>query len=107
MISFAELEAKGKGNIVPHVLPEATDICTICYTSGTTGKPKGAILSHANMVSNIASVLHHGFEANTDDVHISFLPLAHMFERMVHHLLISCGAAIAYSRGVRLVRKGI
>ncbi len=75
---------------------------SLIYTSGTTGKPKGTILTHNNILSNIESVLR-VIEITGDDIYLSFLPLSHIFERMVHHLLLLRGACIAYSRGLASV----
>lgn len=63
--------------------PKLTDLCTICYTSGTTGNPKGVMLSHENVVAGVCSVMLQLGEhrpAKTDTM-ISYLPLAHMLER--------------------------
>lgn len=63
--------------------PKPSDLCTICYTSGTTGNPKGVMLTHENVVASVAAVtLQLGdHKPNSSDVMISFLPLAHMLER--------------------------
>lgn len=63
--------------------PKPESLCTICYTSGTTGMPKGVMLTHENVVASMCSVIMQLGEhrpAKTD-VMISFLPLAHMLER--------------------------
>jgi long-chain acyl-CoA synthetase len=79
------------------VLP--TDLATMIYTSGTTGEPKGAILTHQNFVSNVAtcSTL---FDVRDDMVALSFLPLSHVFERMVDYLYFSRAATIAYAESI-------
>jgi long-chain acyl-CoA synthetase len=75
------------------VRPES--LATIIYTSGTTGEPKGVMLSHANISSN-------DIEASTesvflpDDVGLSFLPLNHVYERMIDYGYISHGITVAY-----------
>jgi len=87
------------------ILPEPVDmdqnsLATIVFTSGTTGKPKGVMLSHKNILWNT-----HACSATedfrTDDIFLSFLPLSHMFERTVgYYLPIMCGAKVAYARSI-------
>ena len=59
---------------------QASDLATIVYTSGTTGKPKGVMLSHRNILSNVQSGLS-VYDVYPEDIFLSFLPLSHMFER--------------------------
>jgi long-chain acyl-CoA synthetase len=75
------------------------DIATMIYTSGTTGEPKGAVLTHKNFVSNVSacSAL---FDVKADTVALSFLPLSHVFERMVDYLYFSRGATITYAESI-------
>lgn len=80
----------------------ATDVCSLVYTSGTTGEPKGAMLMHGNFVSNaITSVPL--LEFQSDDLELSFLPLSHVFERVAYYAVTSVGAAIAYAESVDTV----
>lgn len=73
-------------------------LATIVYTSGTTGKPKGVMLSHQNILSNAASGLQ-AFEIYPEDRFLSFLPLSHMFERTVgYYLALMAGAEVVYAR---------
>jgi len=82
---------------VSSVDPE--DFATIIYTSGTTGEPKGAVLSHGNFVSNVSatSAL---FDIEGDMLALSFLPLSHVFERMVDYLYFSRRLTIAYAESL-------
>jgi len=78
----------------------AGDLATIVYTSGTTGRPKGVMLSHRNMLSNVQSGLA-VYDVYPEDVFLSFLPLSHMFERTCdYYLNVVSGASIVFSRSV-------
>ncbi|KAJ1678337.1 medium-chain fatty acid-CoA ligase faa2, partial [Spiromyces aspiralis] len=84
--------------------PNRDEIATICYTSGTTGLPKGVMLTHGNFLSACASlnylIEHREVQPITrNDVYLSYLPLAHILERFVVHMLINRGARIAFYRG--------
>jgi len=68
------------------------------YTSGTTGLPKGVILTHQNVLSAVASGAM-AIPLKTDDVVISFLPMAHIFERVVQGIVIRFGAGIGFFQG--------
>jgi long-chain acyl-CoA synthetase len=77
------------------------DLAAIVYTSGTTGRPKGVMLSHDNVVSNIKAI-HQRLAAGEDDIFLSFLPLSHTFERTGgYYYPIAVGACVAYARSVK------
>lgn len=73
------------------------DVATIIYTSGTTGQPKGVMLTHNNIYSNVRAQDWMRAEPGEPFVTVSFLPLSHVFQRMVDYLLFSLGCTIAYS----------
>ncbi|MGE5521391.1 MAG: AMP-dependent synthetase/ligase [Candidatus Dadabacteria bacterium] len=75
------------------------DLFTIIYTSGTTGTPKGVMLSHRNVYSNVMSTLP-GFPIRKNTRVLSFLPLNHIFERMVTYLYLFAGASIHYAENL-------
>uniref|UniRef100_A0AAQ4QLR7 Arachidonate--CoA ligase n=1 Tax=Gasterosteus aculeatus aculeatus TaxID=481459 RepID=A0AAQ4QLR7_GASAC len=73
-----------------------------CCSPGTTGKPKGAMITHGNIASNTSSVikiLEGSFVIQQDDVSISYLPLAHMFERMIQVTMFCHGARVGFYQG--------
>jgi long-chain acyl-CoA synthetase len=72
------------------------DIATILYTSGTTGNPKGVVLTHNNLFSNVEAC-GRVLAIQPTDCTLSFLPLSHVFERMVDYLLTSRGCTISYA----------
>jgi len=75
-------------------------LATICFTSGTAGRPKGVMLSHQNIIANVGQCAQTGM-ARPDDLFLSILPLSHMFERTGgYYLPLSLGAKVAFSRGV-------
>jgi long-chain acyl-CoA synthetase len=96
--SLSELLASGKKKPVNADPPTPEDVATICYTSGTTGNPKGVLLTHANMMAAAMSSQTHN-PVFTDDVHISYLPLAHVLERVIHIITIRPGGAIGFNQG--------
>ena len=75
------------------------DTATIVYTSGTTGVFKGVILTHANIVSNVRAC-GQLFDFGASDVAMSFLPLAHIFERMTDFYYLARGVSIAYAENL-------
>jgi long-chain acyl-CoA synthetase len=79
----------------------ADDLAALVYTSGTTGKPKGVMLSHQNVMSNVKAVVKRVAPVSSD-VFLSFLPLSHTFERTAgYYLPIAAGACVAYSFSVK------
>ena len=75
-------------------------IMTICYTSGTTGNPKGVMLSQRNLISVLETVIDGGsIPVDEYAAHISFLPLAHIFERMVISGFMGIGAKVGFISG--------
>ena len=86
-------------DLVVRDLPDDT-LATICFTSGTAGRPKGVMLSHGNILANVEQCAQTGM-ARPDDLFLSILPLSHMFERTGgYYLPLSLGAMVAFSRGV-------
>jgi long-chain acyl-CoA synthetase len=72
------------------------DLATIIYTSGSTGKPKGVMLSHKNIVSNIKATITL-IPANHNKRAVSFLPMSHIFERMVTYTYMAVGTSLYYA----------
>jgi long-chain acyl-CoA synthetase len=82
------------------------DLATLIYTSGTTGDPKGVMLTHGNLASNVeasckALAIQPGWTA------LSFLPLAHSFERTVTYIYLNLGVSIAYAESVQAVAQNL
>eukprot|EP00850_Spirogloea_muscicola_P009547 SM000054S18033 [mRNA] locus=s54:25048:31844:+ [translate_table: standard] len=97
-IPYSKLEAQGKLTTIPFSPSHPSDLATICYTSGTTGTPKGAMLTHSNFIASAAGVCS-GSPIYTGDVHISYLPLAHIYERMNITAMLHYGVAIGFYQG--------
>ncbi len=83
------------------------DLASIVYTSGTTGIPKGVMLSHGNIVSNVSSCMQ-AVPVYSSDTFLSFLPLSHMLERTVgYYLPILGGSIVAFTRGIPFLPEDI
>ena len=89
-----------EGGATRHLDRPGSTLATIVYTSGTTGRPKGVMLSHDNILSNTESALS-VLATGHDDIFMSFLPLSHTFERTCgYYLTIMAGSVTAYARSI-------
>ena len=100
--SFTEDFLKENKNVknTDLLLSQPETIMTICYTSGTTGDPKGVMLSQKNMISVLETVIRDSsVPLDENGTHISFLPLAHIFERMVISGFMGVAAKVGFISG--------
>ncbi|HEX4567341.1 MAG TPA: AMP-binding protein, partial [Vicinamibacterales bacterium] len=81
-------------------------LATIVYTSGTTGEPKGVMLSHRNLISNVFAG-HTMVPVNDEDVALSFLPLSHSFERTVSYVYLTFGVTIVYAESMDTIGRDL
>ena len=86
------------------VKPE--DLLTIIYTSGTTGNPKGVMLSHQNVLSNVLAC-EEPIPADKSSKVLSFLPVCHIYERMLHYLYMYIGASIYFAESMETIGDNI
>ncbi|KAJ7515066.1 hypothetical protein O6H91_23G069800 [Diphasiastrum complanatum] len=80
VLPFSEVKSLGRENPVDPDLPAANDVAVIMYTSGSTGVPKGVMMSHANVVATVAGVTTLVRGLGTKDKYMAYLPLAHLKE---------------------------
>ncbi|KAK9145435.1 hypothetical protein Sjap_005338 [Stephania japonica] len=101
--SWEEFLKVGENKQFDLPVKKKTDICTIMYTSGTTGDPKGVLISNNSIITLIAGVKRLLQSVNEElvstDVYMSYLPLAHIFDRVLEELFINHGASIGFWRG--------
>jgi long-chain acyl-CoA synthetase len=114
-IAFSDLEKRGQNHWENNhggyetlwiaALPD--DVATIIYTSGTTGQPKGVMLTHRNILANVEQIME-SIELSENDSFLSFLPLAHVYERTAgYYLPTRLGAQISYCESLFTVDKNM
>lgn len=105
---WTELVEIGQQNQAPDLLNsykeavKGDDLYTLIYTSGTTGTPKGVMLSHNNIISNVRASQKVCPVTNEHKI-LSFLPLSHIFERMLLHLYLYVGASVHYAESLETI----
>lgn len=103
---FSEIKAQDsdiedrKTNIKPD------ELATIIYTSGTTGNPKGVMLSHTNIISNVEGCIDR-MPANENSKVLTFLPVCHVYERMLHYLYMHMGCSIHFAESMDTIGENI
>ena len=85
---------------------QPADLATIVYTSGTTGDPKGVMLSHANLIANLAA-LTAVYEVGPDDTGLSFLPLSHSFERIIAYTYMATGVSMVFAEALETLARDL
>ncbi len=101
------LPDSSKSGEFQHRVSDPDALATIVYTSGTTGKPKGVMLTHRNLISNAWGALH-VFSIYPNDIFLSFLPLSHALERMAGYCVpIMSGASVAFARSIQQLQEDL
>jgi long-chain acyl-CoA synthetase len=101
VISWSAILKRNSAETLPKIFLDPDDPCTIICTSGTTGKPKGVVLTHRNLLSNVEAV-NEIIPVKQSDIFLSFLPLSHVLERMAGYYMPLCyGATIAYAENIK------
>jgi long-chain acyl-CoA synthetase len=99
--SVSDIDIEARKNII-----KRDDLVTIIYTSGTTGNPKGVMLTHGNVLSN-AEACEERIPADNNSRVLSFLPVCHVYERMLHYLYIKLGCSIHFAESMDTIGDNI
>ncbi|MDB4104665.1 long-chain fatty acid--CoA ligase [Salibacteraceae bacterium] len=108
---FSDFKARGEKTSTEDIESrkaaiKASDLATLIYTSGTTGNPKGVMLSHNNIVSNVIGSRER-IPCDENAKAVSFLPLCHVYERMVLYLLMYTGVSVYYAESMDTIGDNI
>ncbi|CDU19593.1 hypothetical protein YYC_01039 [Plasmodium yoelii 17X] len=104
IVTWDDLIEAGKKKKLDPKPGKLSDVCSLCYTSGTTGYPKGVIMTNQNFIAQIASsclgpIKFPSVAINEKDTHLSYLPLAHVYERIMMCIFLHVGVRIGYYSG--------
>lgn len=112
LLKLSVVEKRGASEYRQARAPTPDSLCTVCYTSGTTGTPKGVMLKHSAMVADASAILtiagigkhvdpskKYFMKIDATTTHISYLPLAHVYERMVITAILGAGAKLGFYQG--------
>ncbi|KAM7507743.1 hypothetical protein LguiA_018196 [Lonicera macranthoides] len=100
--SFSDVERFGRENPVDADLPLPADIAVIMYTSGSTGMPKGVMMTHGNVLATISAVMTIVPGLGSKDVYLAYLPLAHILELAAENVIAAVGSSIGYGSPLTL-----
>ncbi|XP_020110307.1 long chain acyl-CoA synthetase 9, chloroplastic-like [Ananas comosus] len=102
IVQFEEVVELGKENPADADLPASADIAVIMYTSGSTGVPKGVMMTHHNVLATISAVMTIVPDIGNNDVYMAYLPLAHILELAAEAVMAAIGGAIGYGSPLTL-----
>lgn len=102
IISFSDVERLGRENPIEADLPLSADVAVIMYTSGSTGLPKGVMMTHGNILATVSAVVKIVPELGTKDVYLAYLPMAHILELIAENLFAAVGGCIGYGTPLTL-----
>ncbi|XP_047361763.1 long-chain-fatty-acid--CoA ligase 4 isoform X1 [Vespa velutina] len=102
LMPFSDIIKVGNTSKAVTISPKAEDTAIIMYTSGSTGVPKGVLLSHKNIVATLKAFCD-AVEIKSDDVFLGFLPLAHVFELLAESVCLLTGVPIGYSSPLTMI----
>lgn len=100
--SFADVKSVGRASPVDADLPLSADVAVIMYTSGSTGLPKGVMMTHGNVLATVSAVMTIVPGLGSKDVYLAYLPLAHILELAAENLIPAVGGIIGYGTPLTL-----